>query len=242
MSTCEKCNGSGHRLYPNTAGWDYEPGKIVGQAMTRDTCELCWGTGDESNPGYNLREVREYAVEAHYGQTYGPFTYGVHLRNVARVLTRFGHYGNRYIVCAYLHDIVEDTKVTLEDIESRYDAAIARIVDFLTDESGDNRKDRKRATYEKYRQSQMMDPDELKVAVAVKLADRIANIQNCLYKSDGDSKILYEMYRKENEAFLQALPTVQGDEMVEEISRLLQLEVRAQTKGGTPFSMSSKTR
>ena len=48
---CLKCGGTGKFLYSNTATWRSAPGIISGQAMTTDTCDECWGTGDDEHPG-----------------------------------------------------------------------------------------------------------------------------------------------------------------------------------------------
>lgn len=58
MSLCKKCNSSKQYLYYNTATWDNRPGVISGRAMTWGTCNSCWGSGDELNPGPNLLEQR----------------------------------------------------------------------------------------------------------------------------------------------------------------------------------------
>ena len=50
---CVKCGGSGQRLYSNTSTWRNIAG---GQAMTRDVCDRCWGSGDESRPWPSWKE------------------------------------------------------------------------------------------------------------------------------------------------------------------------------------------
>ncbi len=51
---CPECEGSGQRIYGNTTTW---VGGIGGQVMTHDVCDECWGTGDLSRPGINLRKM-----------------------------------------------------------------------------------------------------------------------------------------------------------------------------------------
>jgi DnaJ-class molecular chaperone len=50
--TCKRCNGEGKIWYGNTTVWR---GGIGGSMMTEGTCNKCWGSGDESNPGENLK-------------------------------------------------------------------------------------------------------------------------------------------------------------------------------------------
>lgn len=52
---CPKCNGWGVLTYPSTATWR---GGIGGAAMTSDVCDACWGTGDASRSGADLRKLR----------------------------------------------------------------------------------------------------------------------------------------------------------------------------------------
>lgn len=58
MSTpCEKCNGSGEYEYSDTSTYNSGAAMFAGQAFTWDVCDQCWGTGDQDNPGENLRTV-----------------------------------------------------------------------------------------------------------------------------------------------------------------------------------------
>jgi hypothetical protein len=49
---CRECEGSGRKVYGSTALW--RPG-IGGAAMTPGPCDACWGSGDISHPGVDLR-------------------------------------------------------------------------------------------------------------------------------------------------------------------------------------------
>lgn len=50
---CVRCCGTGEYTYGSTSTWRRG---IGGCAMTKGTCDRCWGSGDESAPGENLRE------------------------------------------------------------------------------------------------------------------------------------------------------------------------------------------
>ena len=54
-TVCSRCNGSGVRVYGNTATWTRG---IGGQTMTSDICDKCWGSGKEDKPWINLRILR----------------------------------------------------------------------------------------------------------------------------------------------------------------------------------------
>jgi len=62
MSLCKKCQGSGQASYPNSATWDKRPHVISQRVIRWDTCDLCWGSGDELAPGTNLLEQRAEAA------------------------------------------------------------------------------------------------------------------------------------------------------------------------------------
>lgn len=53
-NACPKCDGSGVRAYGSTATWR---GGIGGQAITTGVCDGCWGSGDKTRPGVNLRAL-----------------------------------------------------------------------------------------------------------------------------------------------------------------------------------------
>ena len=122
---------------------------------------------------------------------YGDQPYASHLDAVAELVTP---YGEDAVVVAYLHDTVEDTDATIEEIDAAFGPHVAACVSLLTDEPGQNRKERKAKTYKKL--AGVSGPTEL--ALVVKTADRLANVRACL--SDRKQG-LWEMYRGEHPAF-----------------------------------------
>lgn len=54
---CPACNGKGYRHYSNTSTWR---GGIGGQAITADICDICWGSGDKTQPFTDQRQQEEY--------------------------------------------------------------------------------------------------------------------------------------------------------------------------------------
>ena len=96
-----------------------------------------------------IEKARRFAFEAHnaIGQRrkYTDEPYTVHLEAVAELVESAGG-DDEMIAAAYLHDIVEDTETSIEDIESLFGSDVAYLVDHLTDVSspGDgNRAERK---------------------------------------------------------------------------------------------------
>jgi len=53
---CGRCHGEGSRTYGSTSTWR---GGMGGASISRDICDLCWGTGRSDKTGYNLRKYEE---------------------------------------------------------------------------------------------------------------------------------------------------------------------------------------
>jgi len=138
-----------------------------------------------------LNKAKLYAIKAHGDQLYGDKPYSVHLEHVVTILR---NYGETAQVIGYLHDVVEDTNITIEDIEDEFGVFVADCVSILTDETGDNRKERKTKTYAKMSKVS----GDLELALVVKAADRLANLQA---SSSGDNVRLLNMYKQEHEIF-----------------------------------------
>ncbi|OZG70149.1 hypothetical protein BTA51_27660 [Hahella sp. CCB-MM4] len=141
-----------------------------------------------------IDKAREFAIRCHGEQQYGAFPYSVHLDQVAKYASQ---YGDTATVVAYLHDVVEDTDTTLDEIEMEFGSLVSKCVGILTDEPGQNRQERKRKTYEKMSKVS----GELELALIVKAADRLANIRAC---TDHENNELLTMYESEHSIFRKA--------------------------------------
>lgn len=147
-----------------------------------------------------LNRARIFAADAHGSQKYGNHPYTQHLSDVAKVVERFNlfRYSPEYFVlcvAAWLHDVVEDTDVTFDDLAENFDSQVVSLVQAVTDEPGKNREERHAKTYLKIRKAGMF-------AVFLKLADRIANVENCI--ATGNEGLL-GMYQKEHNGFVKVL-------------------------------------
>lgn len=75
----------------------------------------------------------EFAVQAHAGQKYADLPYFTHPLAVAEELVkRFPDADQDTIIIALLHDVVEDTDVTLEEIAALFGDGVARGVGLVT--------------------------------------------------------------------------------------------------------------
>jgi (p)ppGpp synthase/HD superfamily hydrolase len=147
---------------------------------------------------YNLQKAINFAKEAHGDQKYGEHEYSKHLQDVSDVLTRFCLDVETYPFlheAAWLHDTVEDTHISIIDISNNFSNYVSHIVWCVTSDQGDNRKERNSKTYKKIKLNYY--------AIILKLADRIANVENCI-KTNSD---LLKMYKKEYKEFKKQLYT-----------------------------------
>lgn len=137
-----------------------------------------------------VQAAMAFAATMHGDQKYGdnkPYT--MHLAHVAEVLSRFKFDSEDLQVAAWLHDSVEDTAATINQVKLMFGNNVADLVERVTNEPGKNRKERHEKTYPKIQAS--VD------ATTLKLADRIANVE----VSVADSSPQLGMYRKEHESF-----------------------------------------
>jgi GTP pyrophosphokinase len=94
-----------------------------------------------------LQIATDLAVKYHAGQKYGQFDYTTHLKNVQNVLIRFGFNSDyKLLISAWLHDIIEDTSFTLEEVKEIFGEDIANIVWSVTNEASINREEKLRKT------------------------------------------------------------------------------------------------
>lgn len=140
---------------------------------------------------------RDFAIKAHGDQRYGDRPYAVHLDAVAELVRTVDPSWDALAV-AYLHDVVEDTEVTVQDVRVAFGSRVAGAVVGLTDPEGyANRKARKA---ELHRRLATLDPcaPVPRLTLLVKAADRLANLASS--KAEGKAGLL-KMYQREHEAF-----------------------------------------
>ena len=126
----------------------------------------------------DLRRAFEMAVEAHKSmrrKSGEPYIH--HPIAVAQIVVDEIGLGPQSAICALLHDPVEDTDITLEDIEMNFDKPTAKIIDGLTKISGAfelNMDTSQQA--ENFRKLLLTLTDDIRV-ILVKIADRLHNMR-----------------------------------------------------------------
>ena len=124
-----------------------------------------------------IRKAFDLSVEAHSSQrrkTGEPYIY--HPIAVAKIVAYEIGLGVTSIVAALLHDVVEDTDYTLEDIEREFGETVARIVNGLTKISRLNKEQDASIQAENFRKMLLTLNDDVRV-ILIKIADRLHNMQ-----------------------------------------------------------------
>ena len=123
-----------------------------------------------------IRRAFELALESHQDmrrKSGEPYIY--HPIAVAQIAAEEIGLGTTSIVCALLHDVVEDTDITLEDVEREFGKKVAKIIDGLTKISGvfDYNSS---LQAENFRKMLLTLADDVRV-ILIKLADRLHNMR-----------------------------------------------------------------
>ncbi len=148
--------------------------------------------------------IKQHSDTNHFYDKYLPYEF--HLRMVAHVAKKnikliemscegdTQSWAEDITLAAFGHDLIEDTRVSYNDVKEVLGYTAAEIIYAVTNEKGKNRKERGN---DKYYEGIRNTPG----AVFVKLCDRIANVQ---YSKMTGSR-MFEMYRKENDDFMTRL-------------------------------------
>jgi GTP pyrophosphokinase len=148
-----------------------------------DVQSLTWAVQKFSGPDLELvQRAYEQAVFAHDGQMRASGEpYVVHCVEVARMLADLG-LDHHAVAAGLLHDIVEDTDWTIDDIRKRFDAEVARLVDgvtklaYIDTMSKMGSRDIEAQEAESLRKMFLAMVDDVRV-VLIKLADRLHNMR-----------------------------------------------------------------
>ena len=136
-------------------------------------CSYCKSAKDEKL----IRKAFKMANEAHKGtRRKSGEPYIVHPLEVAVIVSQEIGLGVTSTVCAILHDVVEDTDLSIEDIENAFGKKIASIIDGLTKISGVFDKESNSLQAENFRKMLLTLSDDVRV-IFIKLADRLHNMR-----------------------------------------------------------------
>ncbi len=145
-----------------------------------------------------ITKAFNFAKHAHKGvRRLSGEPYIMHPLAVARIVSSEIGLGSTSICSALLHDVVEDTDYTVEDIENMFGSKIAQIVDGLTKISGGIFGDHASAQAENFKKLLLTMSDDIRV-ILIKIADRLHNMRtlgaqapNKRYKIAGETLYIY---------------------------------------------------
>lgn len=122
-----------------------------------------------------VTRARDFAVTAHGDQKrkYSGRPYVTHTQEVAALVARVGG-DSEMVAAAHLHDVLEDTPVTFEEVRGRFGAAVADLVMQLTDQVPRSYGSR---TARKHAEADRLAGCDAR-AKTVKLADVISNTRS----------------------------------------------------------------
>ncbi len=145
-----------------------------------------------------ITKAFNFARQAHKGvRRLSGEPYIMHPIAVAQIACEEVGLGSTSICAALLHDVVEDTDYTTEDIENIFGAKIAQIVDGLTKISGGIFGDQASAQAENFKKLLLTMSDDIRV-ILIKICDRLHNMRtldsqpaNKKYKIAGETLYIY---------------------------------------------------
>ena len=129
------------------------------------------------NYDYNLvKKAFECCVKAHRGQKrYSHEDYYIHPYNVAKIIVSLGM-DSQSIAAALLHDVVEDTEVTIDEIKENFGSDVALLVDGVTKIGRLNFSTKEQQQAESLRKMLIAMGRDIRVII-IKLADRLHNMR-----------------------------------------------------------------
>ena len=145
-----------------------------------------------------INKAFNFAKQAHKGvRRLSGEPYIMHPISVAQIVCSEIGLGSTSICAALLHDVVEDTDYTVEDIENMFGPKIAQIVDGLTKISGGIFGMQASAQAENFKKLLLTMSEDIRV-ILIKIADRLHNMRtldsqpaNKQYKIAGETQYLY---------------------------------------------------
>ncbi len=145
-----------------------------------------------------ITKAFQFARQAHKGvRRHSGEPYIMHPLAVAQIVCSEIGLGSTSICSALLHDVVEDTEYTTDDIKNVFGSKIAQIVDGLTKIAGGIFGDKASAQAENFKKLLLTMSDDIRV-ILIKIADRLHNMRTLdsmqprkQYKIAGETLYLY---------------------------------------------------
>ena len=154
----------------------YDKDEVMVQQQFDELLERCASICKTEEDYERIRRAFYFANEAHKGvKRHSGEPYITHPLAVARIVVVEIGLGVKSVMAALLHDVVEDTDYTVEDIEHRFGAKVASMVDGLTKLEGAFAQDISKQA-ENFKKMLLTLSDDIRVCL-IKIADRLHNMR-----------------------------------------------------------------
>jgi len=131
----------------------------------------------------NIRRAAEFAAKFHDGQLRkSGEPYLIHPLEVAKILISYGM-DESCIIASLLHDVIEDTPVTKEELAEQFSPEIAELVDGVTKLGRINYTSKEEQQVENLRKMLLAMAKDIRV-IMIKLADRLHNMRTLEYQTE----------------------------------------------------------
>lgn len=142
---------------------------------------------------YLVQKSFDFAKLRHKDQKYDSHDFMFHIYSVFNTATEYTN-DEHVLAAAILHDTIEDTETTYQDIFDGFGEHTADIVYYVTDPQGNNRRERKERLYFNY-QTLLADEKVLEIlksdVALVKCCDRYSNMSYSYANSDYHKMKMY---------------------------------------------------
>lgn len=146
-----------------------------------EVIQLCSEYMNETKVAF-IKKALEFATQAHEGQLrLSGEPYIIHSIQVAGILAEL-HMDPDTIATGFLHDVVEDTEIELDEIAERFSETVAFLVDGVTKLGKLKFQSKQEALAENHRKMLLAMAKDMRVII-VKLADRLHNMRTMKYQS-----------------------------------------------------------
>lgn len=155
--------------------------KLQGQDLSaQDVMDLCAKYMNDTSLEF-IQHALDYATEAHKEQfRLSGEPYIIHPIQVAGILAEL-QLDPSTVATGFLHDVVEDTDFTIEDIQEEFNETVAFLVDGVTKLGKLKFQSKQEALAENHRKMLLAMSKDLRVII-VKLADRLHNMRTMKYQ------------------------------------------------------------
>ncbi len=130
-----------------------------------------------------IADAATFAADSHHGQLRkSGEPYIIHPLEVAKILISYGM-DESCIIASLLHDVIEDTPITKEELAARFSPEIAELVDGVTKLGRINYTSKEEQQVENIRKMLLAMAKDIRV-IMIKLADRLHNMRTLEYQTE----------------------------------------------------------